>query len=128
MSTLTLSRFFLCLFAFCAAVLPGRAEDLATVRARMRERLPALVALRQQGAIGEYNRGFTEVRRAADGAASLSAAENRDRETVYAAIAQQQGGGVSAEQVGRARARQIAAQSPAGTWLQAESGQWYQKQ
>jgi uncharacterized protein YdbL (DUF1318 family) len=35
---------------------------------------------------------------------------------------------VSAEQVGRARARQIAAQSPAGTWLQAESGQWYQKQ
>ena len=103
MSTLTLPRFLLCLFAFCAAVLPGRAEDLATVRARMSERLPALVALRQQGAIG-------------------------DRETVYAAIAQQQGGGVSAEQVGRARARQIAAQSPAGTWLQAESGQWYQKQ
>jgi uncharacterized protein YdbL (DUF1318 family) len=128
MTTLTLPRFLLCLVAFCAAVLPGRAEDLAAVRARMSERLPALVALRQQGAIGENNRGYTEVRRDAQGASAVSAAENRDREIVYAAIAKQQGGGVSAEQVGRARARQIAAQSPGGTWLQSESGQWYQKE
>lgn len=128
MPTLTFPRFFLYLFAFCAAVLPGRAEDLAAVRARMSERLPTLIALRQQGAIGENNRGFTDVRRDERGAGAVSTAENRDREVVYAAIAQQQGGGVSAEQVGRARARQIAASSPVGTWLQAESGQWYQKE
>lgn len=64
--------------------------------------------------------------RAADAkAGEVMAAENGDRETVYAALAKQTG--TSAEQVGRARAKQIAAASAAGVWLQREDGTWHKK-
>jgi uncharacterized protein len=109
-----------------ATAVAARAQDLAAVRQRMEQRLPALDALRQQGALGENNRGFTEVRQATGDAARISQEENNDRETVYAAIARQQSG-VTADQVGRARARQIAQSSAPGVWLQRESGEWYRK-
>jgi len=111
---------------FGSGVVALRAQDLGTVKARMEQRLPALDALRMKGAVGENNRGFTEVRQAVDNAPAIVAEENRDRETVYAAIAKQQGG-VTADQVGRARARQIVTQSRSGVWLQRDSGEWYQK-
>ena len=97
------------------------------VRARVdaAEAIGRRVALRKSGAIGENNRGFTEVRQNVENASSISSAENRDREAVYAAIAKEQG--TSAETVGRVRARQIANNSAAGVWLQRESGEWYQK-
>ncbi|HYP18055.1 MAG TPA: DUF1318 domain-containing protein [Opitutus sp.] len=44
---------------------------------------------------------------------------------MYAAIAKQTGS--SADQVGRARALQIAGASAAGVWLQKEDGSWYKK-
>jgi len=102
-----------------------RAEDLGAIKARMVQRQPALDNLRKQGAVGENNRGFTEVKKAGGDAADVSAAENRDREVVYADIAKKAGS--DADQVGRARARQIAGNSTAGVWLQRESGDWYQK-
>ncbi|HYD84252.1 MAG TPA: YdbL family protein, partial [Opitutus sp.] len=81
--------------------------------------------LKSSGAVGENNRGFLEVRGGGGDASSVVRAENADRETVYAAIAKQTGS--SAEQVGRARARQIAAGSAPGVWLQREDGNWYKK-
>lgn len=104
----------------------AHAQDLAAVRQRMEQRLPALDALRQQGVIGENNRGFTEVRSPKGDAARISQEENSDREIVYTAIARQQSG-VTAEQVGRARARQIAQNSAPGVWLQRDNGEWYRK-
>lgn len=101
------------------------AQDLGAVKDRMTKRQPTLDALRQQGIIGENNRGFTEVRKAQGDAGAVSSAENSDREVVYAQIAKSQG--TNSDQVGRARARQIAASSVAGVWLQRESGEWYQK-
>jgi len=68
------------------------------------------------------NRGAWRV---LDSAIELAAAENKDRETVYAAIAQQVGS--NADQVGRARARQIAANSAPGVWIQNEAGGWARK-
>jgi len=112
------------LIMFSAATL-ARAEDLNTVRARMEQRIGQLDSLKKSGAIGENNRGLVEVRAAAGDAAGVVAAENADRETVYAELARKTG--TSADQVGRARARQIAANSANGVWLQNESGKWYQK-
>lgn len=106
-----------------SAALP--AQDLGAVRARMEQRLPSLDALKASGAVGENNRGYVDVRGGGGDAASVVAAENKDREAVYGAIAGKAGS--SAEQVGRARARQIAANSAKGVWLQGENGQWYQK-
>jgi len=114
------SLFFILALGFVA---PLRAEDLGAVKARMDQRLSQVDALKGQGAIGENNRGFLEVRSGDAGA--VVAAENKDREVVYAALAKQTGS--SAEQVGHARAKQIAQRSRAGEWVQDESGQWKKK-
>lgn len=119
---------FLLLFvtlAFCGGAITARAEDLGAVKARMNQRLAKLDHLKSSGAVGENNRGFVEVRGGGGDAADVVAAENHDRETVYAAIAKQTSS--SADQVGRARARQIAAASAPGVWLQRDDGNWYKK-
>jgi uncharacterized protein len=111
--------------ALLGAIPSLHAEDLAAVRARMEQRLPQIDALKSQGALGENNRGFMDVRAAAAEADSVAAAENNDRTTVYTAIAAKTG--ASADAVGKTRAKQIAAHSAAGVWLQRESGEWYKK-
>lgn len=109
-----------------AGVVAARAaEDLGAVKARLAQRLGSLDQLKSSGAIGETNRGLVDLRAAGPAAGDLVAAENRDRGIVYAAIAQQTGSTV--ETVGRARAKQIAAASAPGVWVQRESGEWYKK-
>lgn len=107
------------------AILPARAQDLGPVKARMSQRLSQVDALKSKGAIGENNRGLLEMRGGGGDAGSVVSAENADREVVYAALAKQTGS--SADQVGRARAKQIATASAAGVWLQREDGAWYKK-
>ena len=101
------------------------AESATEIQSRMAKRLPAVDELKAKLAIGENNRGFVEVRQAAPGADSLISEENRDREAVYAIIAQKTSAAPDA--VGRARAKQIAANSRSGVWLQDEAGKWYKK-
>lgn len=116
-------RLVLVLSALVLAPVVSRAEDLGAVRARMEQRLPQIDSLKASGALGENNRGLLEARSGEGG--SVAAAENRDREAVYAELAKRTG--ATADSVGRARAKQIAANSAAGVWLQRESGEWYQK-
>lgn len=101
------------------------AQDLGAVRTRMEQRISQLDSLKASGAIGENNRGFVEVRKDSGDASSVVAAENGDRDIVYQSIAKKTGS--SPEQVGEARARQIASNSASGVWLQREIGTWYQK-
>lgn len=105
--------------------LSAQAEDLNAVKARMSQRLSKLDQLKASGVLGENNRGMVELRGDDAAAGDVMAEENRDRGIVYAELAKQTG--TSAEQVGRARARQIAASSAAGVWLQKPDGSWYQK-
>ena len=122
--------YFFRLLALLVAFSPGvaapsaRAQDLGAVKSRMAQRLSQLDQLKSKGAIGENNRGLVEAR-GADAAAAVIAAENGDREIVYAALAKQTG--TSAEQVGRTRAKQIAAGSAGGVWVQKEDGTWQKK-
>lgn len=118
----------LSLVALLAFVLPVSvvyAQDLGAVKARMGQRLRQLDDLKSKGAIGENNRGFVEARSADASAGSVISGENSDREAVYAALAKQTGS--SADQVGRARAKQIAAGSAPGVWVQKEDGSWQKK-
>ena len=118
----------LALVALFALALPApalRAQDLGAVKARMAQRLSKLDELKAKGAVGENHRGFVEARASDPAAGAVISAENSDRETVYAALAKQTG--TSAEQVGRARAKQIASGSAAGVWVQKEDGAWYKK-
>jgi len=125
MKTLSSLLLLVALFFAAPASFLQAAEDLAAVRARMEQRLPTIDELKAQGAIGENNRGLLEVRGGGGNASSVASAENRDREIVYAEIAKKNN--TSADQVGRARARRIAANSAPGVWLQRDNGEWYKK-
>lgn len=118
---------FVCaaLFALTAAAPVAQAQSAAELRNKMAQRLPQVDDLKAKGAIGENNRGFVEVRAAAPNADRVVSDENRDREAVYALIAKETG--ATPEAVGRARAKQIAAQSRSGVWVQDEGGAWKKK-
>lgn len=127
MSAMTRFRFISVLLTLCVvAVSAFAAESAGEIRRRMEQRLPAIDRLKTAEAVGENNRGLLEVRGSGDAeAAAVVAEENRDREAVYALIAKETG--ANAESVGRARARQIAANSRPGVWVQDERGQWKKK-
>ena len=119
-------RFFSLIAVALVLSLSAFAESATDIRHRMEERLPKIDALKSQEAVGETNRGFLEERKSdVQDAAAVVADENRDREAVYALIAKQTGS--AAEAVGRARAKEIAAGSRPGVWVQDESGQWHKK-
>jgi uncharacterized protein YdbL (DUF1318 family) len=113
----------ICFLGF--GVVSHGAEDLGAVKSRMEQRLSKIDELKAKGVVGENNRGLMELRGGDVDAGDVVAAENRDRGIVYAEIAKQTR--TSVEQVGRARARQIAGASAAGVWLQKDDGSWYKK-
>jgi len=119
-------RLFPLFAALCLFAAPAFAESAAAIRGRMEQRLPQVDVLKAQEVLGENNRGFLEERKAGvAGAAAIVTDENRDREAVYALLASQTG--ATPDSVGRARAKQIAANSRAGVWVQDESGAWKKK-
>jgi len=127
MKTFWIRLLFTLTVGLLPVALPGlRAQDLGAAKQRMAQRLPAVDALKERGAVGENNRGFLEARGALSGdEAKTVSGQNADRTAVYGALAQQTGS--SSDAVGRARAKRIAEKSKAGVWLQDESGRWYRK-
>ncbi len=101
------------------------AQDVAAAKQRMASRQSEVASLKTSGAVGENNRGLLEVRRGGGASAKVVADENSDRGVLYAEVAKRTG--VSVEDSGRARAKQIAANSAAGVWVQKEYGSWHQK-
>ncbi|NOY23493.1 MAG: YdbL family protein [Acidobacteria bacterium] len=95
------------------------------IKERMRQRLPAIMGMKDQGLIGENNRGYLEYRSSNRPNQQVVNAENTDRRQVYQMIAQKTGS--SPEIVGKQRAAQIAKRAPKGHWLQAPDGRWYRK-
>jgi uncharacterized protein YdbL (DUF1318 family) len=120
-------RFITLLFALCVvSVSAFAAESAGDIRRRMEQRLPAIDRLKTAETVGENNRGLLEVRGSGGAeAGAVVAEENRDREAVYALIAKETG--ATADSVGRARAKQIAANSRGGVWVQDASGAWKKK-
>jgi uncharacterized protein YdbL (DUF1318 family) len=101
------------------------AQD-AGLKQRLEQRLPSIDGLRQRQIVGENSRGFLEVRgKATPEEIQIVEAENRDRTEVYTAIAKRSE--TTADTVGRARAKQIAAASARGVLLQDEKGRWAPK-
>ncbi len=96
-----------------------------SIKARMKARLPTINQLKAQGIVGENNKGFLEFRSSDRSKASIVNSENKDRATVYKAIAQKQG--TTPDLVGKRRALQIRKIARPGTWLQDDSGKWYKK-
>ena len=95
------------------------------IKARMKNRLPVIKQLKAQGIVGEDNKGYLQFVAGKKAKADVVAAENKDRKTVYAAIAKQQG--TTADVVGQRRALQIAKKAAPGEWVQDADGKWVQK-
>ncbi len=126
MKTLLPRLLFALLLLSGAATAVHAADDLAAVKTRMTARISAIDALKSKGALGENNQALLEVRDpAVKEAAGVAADENKDRATVYAALAKQTGS--TPDQVAKARARTIAANSAKGVWVQDEKGAWAKK-
>ncbi len=97
----------------------------AGIKERMAERIPVIDALKNQGVIGENNKGFLEYRTDNKPQQQLIAAENKDRALVYEAISRQQGAAVTL--VGARRAKMIEENGQAGQWFEKPDGTWYEK-
>ena len=110
------------LMGFFVVAVSASADDIKT---RMKKRLPVLKELKAKGIVGEDNKGYVQFVGAKKEKADVIAAENKDRKTVYAAIAKQQG--TTAELVGKRRAMQIAKKANPGEWVQDASDKWIQK-
>ena len=95
------------------------------IKQRMIKRLPEIKALKDQGIVGENNKGYLEFVGPQKTKANVVKAENNDRKQVYQAIAKQQG--TTVELVGKHRAVQIANKARPKDWLQDANGKWYQK-
>ena len=112
----------ICSGLYATDISPSKANE---IKARMKARLPAITALKEEGIVGEDNSGFLafvgEKRKKED----VVNAENKDRRFVYEAIAKQQGTTVAL--VGKHRAIQITKKAAPGNWLQDGNGKWYRK-
>lgn len=117
--------FFPILLILFTLVFSGTTSFAASIKERMASRLPAITALKDQGAVGENNKGLLEYRSGNKVNQATVKAENQDRSKVYAAIAKKEG--VPATLVGERRAKRIAEIGQKGHWFQKADGKWYQK-
>ncbi len=116
----------LLLAALCGAAAPVATAQDAGLKQRLDQRLASVDDLRTRQIAGENNAGFLEVRGAANPQEQqIVEQENRDRAAVYALIAKRSE--TTADTVGRARAKQIAAASAKGVLIQDADGKWAPK-
>ena len=119
---ITMISFFLSIILITGASAFAGSEK---IKARMKERLPVIIALKAEGVIGENNKGYLEFIGGKQAKKDVINAENSDRKQVYTAIAKQQG--TSVDLVGKRRAKRIEKKAKPGQWIQDQSGKWYQK-
>ncbi len=107
-----------------SAILSAQGDPL---KERFIQRKPKINALKNQGIVGENNRGLLAVRsqNITDKDRAIVQAENEDRRKVYQRIAANVGSNV--DMVGKRRAAQIAQNAAPGHWLQDAEGNWYRK-
>ena len=123
----TLIVFAVLMLALPAFLPVASAQDAATIKQNMINRLPAIAAMKSKGLAGEDNRGYLAAVSSQLSAADQAVidAENADRKVVYEAIAQKTG--ATADLVGKQRAKQLAEQAAAGEFVMGENGTWVKK-
>lgn len=95
------------------------------IKERMKQRLPAIVALKTQGIVGENNRGYLAFVTGQKSQEALVASENKDRKAIYTHIAKQQN--TSLDLVEKRRAITLAERAIPGEFFQNSHGAWIKK-
>ncbi|MFW5857002.1 MAG: YdbL family protein [Planctomycetota bacterium] len=125
------ARITLCLALFAALLAGGAAvadETLQDYAKTIKERMPKLLKLKRDGAVGETRDGKVAVVKDADAddeVTGLVQAENADRAGVYAIIAKKEG--TSPEKVGRLNGLRNFRKAEKGAWLRGADGKWFRK-
>ena len=95
------------------------------IHERMKQRLPAIAALKTNGIIGENNQGYlgfvTEARAQED----IITAENKDRKKVYTYFAKEQE--TTLDFVEKIQAKRKADRTSSGEFFQKPNGTWVKK-
>jgi uncharacterized protein len=87
-----------------------------------------LQGLKQEGVIGENNKGYVTDLKGNPMAATLTADENQDRRVLYEALAEQNNlGGTGLLEIQKAFAEVQLAKAGAGEMVQSQSGDWQRK-
>ena len=120
-----LSSLFIFLACFIFMTTVAHSASAALIKEEMAARLPEINALKDQGFIGENNKGYLEYRTDNKPEFALVQDENADRTIVYTAIGKSQG--ASPALVGERRANMIRENGQAGHWFQKPDGTWYKK-
>ena len=111
---------------FAATIPAGADEGAREAMERMKDRLPVVDSLKENGAVGETSAGYLEARsELLPRQKAVVEAENDDRRLVYRRIADRTN--QSVREVGEQRALRIAEQAAPGVWLQRPSGEWFRK-
>ena len=96
------------------------------IKERLAKRLPAINKMKEEGQIGENNKGYLEARKEISEAdTNILKNENADRKKIYEMLAKKTGQTI--EVIASRRALQIAEKTKPGFWLQKADGSWYQK-
>lgn len=106
-------------FVFCSAAFAD------SIKERMKQRLPQIVALKNKGIVGETNTGYLGFVTAKKEKQDVVAAENEDRKAIYTRIAKQQN--VSTQLVQKRRAAALFSSGTKGHYYQNEAGAWIKK-
>ncbi len=113
------------LFAIAAVLIVTGTVWAAGIKERMKQRLPVIASLKDEGVVGETNQGYLGFVSGNQSQADVVAAENKDRKAIYVQIANQQG--ASVELVQKRRAQTLADRAKPGHYIQNEAGAWVKK-
>jgi uncharacterized protein YdbL (DUF1318 family) len=118
------------MLAFLANLNDATGQDVKEqIRARMKERYPALTKAKTEGKIGETAAGLVEIVSEKDAKneilKKLADEENADRKQLYAVIAGDTK--TTAETVGKQNALRIFEKAESGEYFKGEDGKWKQK-
>lgn len=120
-----ISSLFVFLASFIFMTTVAHSASASSIKEQMAARLPEINALKDQGFIGENNKGFLQYLTDNKVAYALVQDENADRTIVYTAIGKNQG--ASPALVGERRANMIRENGQAGHWFQKPDGTWYKQ-
>ena len=116
--------------AFAVPQALSAADDAATIKKNMADRKPKIETLKKAGTVGENKTGYLEVMKDKDGKdvkiedadKKIVDAENKDRTTIYTAIAKKES--TTVDKVAELRAKQIRSKANEGDYIQDEDGKW----
>jgi len=113
------------IFIIISLVISSQFVLASGIKERMKQRLPAIAALKTKGIIGENNKGYIGFVTSTTEQEAVVNAENKDRKKVYTYFAKQQN--TTLDVVEKVQAQRKAEKTDPGEFFQNSDGAWVKK-